>query len=171
MTATPQAINTTPEFRITRTFNAPRDVVWKAWTTPELFAKWFGPKGFSSTVKTMDFRPGGILHTCLKSPDGMEMWGKFVYREITPPSRLVWEHSFSDAAGNITRHPGHATWPLTLITTVMLEDAGEKTNLTLTWVPFNATDLETRTFAEGIPGMNQGWGGTFDQLTSFLAQG
>ncbi len=156
------------EFTITRTFDAPREIVWKAWTDPKLFSQWFGPKGFTSKVYTLDLRAGGMLHTCLKSPDGHEMWAKFVYREVTPPSRLVWEHSFSDQEGGITRHPGHKDWPLKLLTTVTLEAIGDQTKLTLTWIPLDATEIERKTFEEGIPGMNQGWSGTFEQLTAFL---
>lgn len=159
-----------PEFIITRTFDAPREKMWQAWTDPKRFAKWFGPKGFTSEVKTMDLRPGGMLHTCLKSPDGHEMWGKLVYREITKPSRLVWEHSFSDKDAGITRHPFHKDWPLKLLTTVVLEEVGKQTKLTLTWVPLDANEVERDAFAKEVPGMQQGWGGTFEQLTDYLAQ-
>jgi uncharacterized protein YndB with AHSA1/START domain len=161
---------TLPEFKISRTFNAPREKLWQAWTDPKLFAQWFEPKGFTCVIKKHEFHPGGVAHSYLKSPDGMEMWGKFVYREIEKPNKLVWAHSFSDAGGvNLTRHPFSPDWPLELLTTVIFEEHGDKTNLTLTWSPLNATDKEIKTFAEGLAGMNQGWGGTFEQLDEFLA--
>ena len=142
----------TPVFTITRTFDAPRELVWKAWTEPKLFEKWFGPKGTTGQVKTLDLRPGGILHS-----------------SVTPPSRLVWEHSFADAEGNLVRHPFQAAWPLKLLSTVIFEEAGGKTRITLTWTPLDATETEVKAFEDGMAGMSQGWGGCFDQLDEFLA--
>lgn len=84
------------EFVIFRTFDAPRELVWKACTEPELMKQWFSPKGFTVRVAKMDFRPGGIYHYCQKSADGLEMWGKVVYREIVAPEKLVYINSFSD---------------------------------------------------------------------------
>lgn len=156
------------EFKITRTFDVPRELMWKAWTESKMFGQWFGPTGFKSMVKTMDLKPGGILHSCLKSPDGAEMWAKFVYREVTPPLRLVWEHSFSNKDAGITRHPGHESWPLKMVTTVVFDDIGNKTKITLTWVTLEASESEQKTFNESMDGMTQGWTGTFNQLDDFF---
>ncbi|NDE89943.1 MAG: SRPBCC domain-containing protein [Alphaproteobacteria bacterium] len=164
-------IDSKPEFLITRSFDTQRERVWKAWTDPNQFGKWFGPRGFTAQSKTFDLRPGGINHSCLKSAAGPEMWAKFVYREVTPPSKLVWEHSFSDKDGNITRHPMSPTWPLKMLTTVTFEEEGNKTIIILTWNPIDATAIETTTFMAGMAGMNMGWTGTFDQLDEFLKTG
>lgn len=159
----------TPEFLITRVFDAPRDMVWDAWTVPEKMGKWWGPKGFTSRVIEMDLKPGGVFRSWLKSPDGMEVWGKFVYQEITPPARLVWLHSFSDKDGGITRHPFSMTWPLVLLTTVTLEEEGAgNTKLTLRWVPVDAKPVEVETFAQAVAGMGEGWGGTLELLGNYL---
>ena len=158
------------EFVISQTFDAPRDLMWKAWTDPKLFTRWFGPKGFTAKTHVLELRPGGALHTCLKSPDGHEMWAKFVYRDIVPRSRLSWEHFFSNKEGGITRHPMHAHWPLKLLTTVVFEEQGGKTKVTLTWAPLEATDIERKAFADATESMNQGWGGTFEQLETFLSR-
>jgi uncharacterized protein YndB with AHSA1/START domain len=166
---TKQAANDKPEFKIIRTFDAPRNIVWKAWTTADQFSQWFGPRGLYAKARIFEVKPGGMIHSVMVTPDGNEMWAKFVFREVAPQSKLVWEHSFSDKDKNITRHPMSPTWPLKLLTTVIFEDAGQdKTKITLTWVPLEATELETKTFADSLPGMNQGWGGTFDQLDTFL---
>ena len=98
------------------------------------------------------------------------MWGKFVYQEVEAPKRLVWLHSFSDANEGITRHPFHKEWPLELYTTVTFEEEGNKTKITLTWTPYDARENERKAFVEAIPGMHQGWGGTFEQLTDYLAK-
>src|SRR5258706_14903907 len=73
------------EFVITRVFAAPRELVWKAWTERDRLMQWFGPKGFTMPTAKMDFRPGGVFHYCMRSAEGHEMWGTFVYREIVAP--------------------------------------------------------------------------------------
>ena len=157
-------------FVITREFAAPRELVWQAWTEPERLRQWFGPKGFTGTTVKLDLRPGGTLHSGLRSPDGQEMWGKWVFREVRPPERLVWVHSFSDKDGGLTRHPFSPTWPLELLTETTFVAHGGKTVVTLKWSPLNATDEEIRTFNSAQPGMTHGWGGTFDQLAEYLKQ-
>jgi uncharacterized protein YndB with AHSA1/START domain len=157
-----------PVFNVTRVFKAPRELVWKAWTDPALFTQWFGPKGVTTTVLRFELEPGGIAHSRMDTPDGQRMWAKFVYREIEPPSRLVWEHSFADADANIIRGPFDDTWPLRLLATLLFTDEGADTRITLTWWPMDATDTERATFEATIPSMSMGWGGTFDRLDDFL---
>ena len=93
------------ELVITRTFNAPRKLVWKAWTEPERLTKWWGPKGMPISVHKFDLRPSGVFHYSMRAPNGSDWWGKFVYREIMAPERIVFISSFSDEKENITRHP------------------------------------------------------------------
>src|SRR2546423_1599106 len=119
------------EFVITRVFDAPRELVWKAWTERERLMQWFGPKGFAMSTAKLDFRPGGSLHYCLKSPDGKEMWGRFVYREIVAPERIVLVNSFSDEQGGLTRHPFSPTWPLEMLSTTTFTEQAGKTTMTL----------------------------------------
>jgi uncharacterized protein YndB with AHSA1/START domain len=158
-------------FIISRTFDAPRKLVWKAWTEREGLMQWFGPKGCTMPVANMDFRVGGICHSCLRSPDGREMWGKFIYREIVSPERLVYAQHFSDAEGGIARHPLSSTWPLQMLTTVTFAEQNGKTLLTVQWVPLHPTDEERQTFDSAHEGMRQGWSGSFDQLADLLAKG
>lgn len=159
-----------PDFIIAREFDAPREAVWKALTEPERMKQWWGPKGITVVSASMDFRLGGTYHYGMRTPDGRVMWGKFVYREITPPERLVWVNSFSDEARGITRHPLSPTWPLEMLTTITFEQRpGGETGLTLRWSPLNATAEEQQTFDAGHDNMRQGWGGTFEQLTGYLA--
>ena len=93
------------ELVITRAFDAPRELVWKAFTESDRLSQWWGPKGFTMLVRALDFRPGGVYHYSMRSPDGHIMWGKFIYREIQAPERLVFVNSFSDEEGNIVRSP------------------------------------------------------------------
>ena len=159
----------TEPFVMSRLFHAPRERVWRAWTDPTQFVQWFGPKGNKCKVLTFDVRVGGSVHSRLTLPDGLVIYGKFVFREVKPLRRLVWEHFFADEAGNAVRHAMHAGWPMKLLTTVDFAEEETGTRLTLRWEPLDATADEQQVFADGMGSMNQGWGGTFEQLENFLA--
>ena len=163
---------TDSDFVISRVFDAPRELLWKAFTEPEHMKEWWGPKGSTIVASKMDLRVGGTYHGAMRTPDGGVIWAKFVYREIVEPGRLVWIHSFSDEAGGLSRHPFSPTWPVELLTTVTFDEApGGKTKLTLRWLPVNAAEDERKTFNAAHDNMRQGWGGSFDQLATFLAKG
>ena len=85
---------------ITRIFDAPREIVWKAWTDPKYVMQWRGPKGFTAPVCKIDFRVGGKFHCCMRSPDGQEFWNVGEYHEIVPYEKIVSSMHFSDAEGN-----------------------------------------------------------------------
>lgn len=157
------------EFVVTRVVDAPRDMVWKAWTEPERLAKWWGPKGLDWISGSLDLRPGGIFHYGMRASNGFEMWGKFVYHEVTPPERLVFVVSFSDKDGGTIRHFASPTWPLEVLNTLTLSERDGKTTLELRGVPVNATDEEHATFEAGFDSMNKGFAGTLDQLDEYLA--
>ena len=162
---------TSTDFVISRTFDAPRELVWECFTNPERMKDWWGPKGVSVVHSKMDLRVGGTYHYAMKNPDGSVMWGRQVYREITPPSRLVFINSFSDEHGGLSRHPMAPTWPIEMYSVFTLEDApGGKTKFTVTWRPHNATEEECKTFDSGHQSMQGGWSGTFDVLEAYLAK-
>jgi uncharacterized protein YndB with AHSA1/START domain len=157
-------------FVLTRTLNAPRQLVWDVWTKAEHLAKWFGPKGVEVVSAKVDLKPGGLFHYAMKGPGGPVMWGKFVYREIQPPERLVVIVSFSDEKGGVTRHPMSPSWPLQTLSTTTFVAKGDKTEMTLVWEPYEATEEERKTFDTSRDGMNQGWAGTMEQLVAYLAK-
>ena len=158
-------------FQISRVFDAPRERVWQAWTDAEQVKKWWGPKGFTVIHCTLELRPGGMTHYCLRGPDGAEMWGRMVYREIRKPERLVWINSFSDPKGGVSRHPMHESWPLEMHTIALFEAQGNRTKVTIQWQPADgSTDAERKTFDEGRASMNMGWSGTFEQLGEHLGR-
>ena len=157
-------------FTISRTFNVPRELMWKAWSERLRFMQWFGPKGFKMPAGKMDFRPGGSFHYCLESPEGNEMWGKFAYREISAPEKIVLVDAFSDEAGSLTRHPMSANWPLELLSTFTLTEENGRTTVTVEWNPVNPTEEERKTFDTSHEAMKQGWTGTLDQLAAYLAK-
>jgi uncharacterized protein YndB with AHSA1/START domain len=156
-------------FVLTRVFDAPRDRVWKTWTERE-HMQWWGPKGVTIHHAKLDLRPGGMFHYCMRTPDGHDMWGKWVIREVVKPEKLVFINSFSDEAGGLTRHPMSANWPLELLSTITFAAQNDKTQLTIQWLPVNATDVERKTFDEAHEGMRGGWTGSLDQLEAYLSK-
>jgi uncharacterized protein YndB with AHSA1/START domain len=158
------------EVTITRVFGAPRAVVFRAWTDAAQLAQWWGPQGSEIRVRSLDLRAGGTFHYCMQTPNGPEMWGKFVYREVNPQDCLVFVNSFSDANGGLTRNPWIAGWPLEILNTLTLTEQDGKTILTLRGGPINASAEELQTFAAGVSGMQQGFAGTFKQLDRYLAE-
>ena len=85
---------------VTRVFDAPRELVWKAWTDPKYVMQWWGPKGCTAPFCEMDFRVGGKFLCCMRSPDGQEFWNAGEYHEIVPQERIVSSMYFSDPQGN-----------------------------------------------------------------------
>jgi uncharacterized protein YndB with AHSA1/START domain len=85
---------------ITRVFDAPRELVWKAWTDPKYVMQWWGPKGFTSPVCRIDFRVGGKFLCCMKAPDGQEGWNGGEYHEIVLHEKIVFSMYFADSKGN-----------------------------------------------------------------------
>ena len=154
---------------VTRVFDAPRDLVWKALTEPEHLEHWWGPKGFTSRVHKLELRPGGTFLYCQRSAEGREMWGKWVYREIVAPERLVIVSSFTDDKGNPARHPFEPNWPLEMLGTSTFTENQGRTTLTVRMVPLNATESERKTFFDGSNFMEEGFAGTFDKLDEYLA--
>lgn len=165
------AARTASPFVISRTFDAPRELVFRAWTEKEHLDQWFGPKGTTIIASTNDLRPGGVMHYGMRSPDGGEMWGRWTYREVAPPARIVFVSSFSDPEGGLTRAPFpvfEGKWPLETLSTITFEEVDGKTTVTVQWVPFHANEDERKMFEDHHASMRGGWTGTFEQLASYL---
>ena len=171
MSTQPQTRTKSSDFVISRVFDAPRELVWTCFTDASHMKHWWGPKGFTVIAAKLDLRVGGTFHYGMMAPDGSPMWGKFVFREIKAPERMVFVNSFSDEAGGTTRHPLHLAWPLELLTTFTFEDLpGGKTRFTTRWQPLDATVEEQKTFDANHDSMRQGWTGTLDHLTAYLTK-
>jgi uncharacterized protein YndB with AHSA1/START domain len=140
----------TISLRIERWFDAPRELVFKAWTDPEHLAKWWGPEGVTIPVYEVDARVGGKFRTCMAGPDGSENWVQGVYREVEPPRRLVFTWAWEEDGV-----PGHQT-----LVTVELSDANGGTNLVLTHEGF-----ETE---ESCQKHNSGWSSSLNCLEKAL---
>jgi uncharacterized protein YndB with AHSA1/START domain len=99
------------ELVITRIFDAPRELVFKAWTKPERVKRWWGPNGWTLPVCKIDLRPGGVWRYCMRSPEGQDSRGKAVYHEIVELERNGYTDTFADEEGNPIRHPDWPDWP------------------------------------------------------------
>jgi uncharacterized protein YndB with AHSA1/START domain len=162
------------DFVISRTFNAPRALVWQAWTQADRLAQWWGPKGSKIRVARLDTRPGRLFHYSMEYQPGHPMWGRFVFHEVVAPERMIYTSSFSDANGSITRAPFKGiVFPLEVLNIVTFTEQGSgqaaKTAVTLRGGPVNTTEEERATFTGMFDSMRQGFGGTFDQLEAYLA--
>ena len=146
-----------PEYILNRVFDAPREMVWRAWTDPELLLRWYGP-GAETIIHEFDLKPGGMWLNEMKW-GGNSNFQKVIFQEVTQPSRLVWHHySCTDAEWNDIANPMMADWPRLLLTTVIFEDMGDKTKVRLSQLPMEATDAEIACFAKVMDNMDKGWG-------------
>jgi uncharacterized protein YndB with AHSA1/START domain len=159
-------------FEMERVFNAPRDRVWKAWSEAGQLSQWWGPKGCSVEIRRFEFRPGGFLHYAMKFADAPTMWGRFNYREIAAPERIVWLNSFSNERCGIARAPFSEVCPLEIENSVVLAEHGETTIVRLHAEPFGEGEEERKFFDElcSSRSLEQGYGGTFEQLATHLLE-
>ena len=151
------------ELTLTRVFDAPRALVFKAWTTPAHMMRWWGPNGFTCLSCSIDLRVGGEWRLAMRSPNGIEDRQRGVFREIVEPERIVFTYQFEEFAGrpdsgrpmNDGAAPGHQT-----IVTVSFEDLGGKTRLTVHQGVFQS--------AEARDNHIHGWSEALDHLAEFV---
>lgn len=157
-----------PTYVLDRIFDAPRELVWKTWTDPKLLPRWYGPN-VETIVHRLDLEPGGLWLVEMRW-GGKSHYQRVEYREVTPPERLVWLHSSSDAAWKIIPSPMMADWPRILLTTVTFAEDGARTRLRLTWTPHDASPAEIACFAGAVAQMGKGWEGGMKLLAKLLAE-
>ena len=155
-----------PEYVLVRKFKAPRDLVWRTWTEPDLLGHWYGP-GVETVIHQLDVKPGGLWLNEMRMGGGSH-YHRVEYLEVDKPHKLVWLHCVSDAEWNVTSNPMMPDWPRVLLTSVTFEEVGEETELRLTWVPHEASDAEIVCFAQALAGMDSGWGKGMDLLAKLL---
>ena len=157
-----------PEYKLERIFDAPRELVWRAWTDPEILNRWYGPN-IETIIHQFDLRPGGSWLNEMKM-GGNSDFSKMVFQEVTPPKKLVWHHCSTDNSWSTAPNPMMPDWPRILLTTVVLEETGDKTNVCLTQVPLDATEAEIACFAEAMANMDHGWGAGYTILDKIFAE-
>ena len=156
---------TTPENElfIAREFNAPREIVWKAWSDPEIIKKWWGPKTFSAPFIKNDFKIGGKYLYFMLGPDVKEYWSTGTYKKIVPMSKIIVTDSFADENGKVvpSSYYGMKNFPLESQVTFTFEEVeGSKTKMTLRYVGVpkgQPTELA-----------KQGWNESFDKLAEVI---
>jgi uncharacterized protein YndB with AHSA1/START domain len=144
-----------------RLLDAPRDRVWQAWADPEVLAKWWGPRGWETEIKTFEFKPGGVWHYGMKCVDerqgeffGQVSWGKATFVEVNEPDNFVYKDEFADEEGNV-----NPEMPVMTITMDFIEEDG-KTRLRSTGV-FDTEEGYNKVIAMGV---EQGAAETWDRL-------
>ncbi|UPT67083.1 MAG: SRPBCC domain-containing protein [Sphingobacteriales bacterium JAD_PAG50586_3] len=156
-------------FTISREINAPVQLVWDTLTQAEHLKHWWGPVALKISHATVDLQPGGMFHYGMEAPDGNTMWGRFVFREIDEPNKLVYVSSFSDADGGLVKAPFPGIdFPLEVLNILTLKEHNGKTILTLTGEPINPTPSEEETYKGMTQSMQQGFSSTYDQLDKYL---
>jgi uncharacterized protein YndB with AHSA1/START domain len=147
----PSASAAQPQLVVSRLIDAPRELVFKAWTQQEHAARWWGPQGFSTVSCRMDARPGGTYRLAMRGPDGIVRTKRGVYREVATPERLVFTYAWEDANGN----PG-----LEMRVTVTFEAQGGQTLLTLHQTGFE--DISERDSHRG------GWTSCLERFAGYM---
>jgi uncharacterized protein YndB with AHSA1/START domain len=155
---------------LTREYDAPRQLVFDAWTKAEHLKNWQFPfPGFKCEFAHDDIKAGGSSLHKMTTPNGFEMWLLTNYEEITPPERLVFRQYNSNEAGEILPNPQMPNWPKELRTTIVLEEENGKTKLQLIWQPIDPTEEEAETFEASRSEHGKGWDGGLNQLVAYLA--
>lgn len=157
-----------PTYVLERSFTAPRELVWRAWTDEKLFARWYGPN-IETIIHQQDLRVGGVCRVEMRMGGGSN-YQTLTYLEIMPPSRLVFLNSNADHTWNVAANARMPDWPRALLTTVTFEQNVTKTKLRLEWTPHEATEAEIACFAAAMDNMGMGWGAGMDVLATMLAE-
>lgn len=146
------------ELKIVRNFNASKEQVWHAWSDPEHFKKWWGPKEYSCPDCIMDFRIGGKFLACMMDDKGHKIWSTGIYTEIIPNEKIVFTDCFADENGNVvsSEHYGMQGVPMEMKVTVILKEANGKTEMTLIH--------EGLPEGEHLTGANIGWNTSIDKM-------
>jgi uncharacterized protein YndB with AHSA1/START domain len=147
---------------INRTFNAPRELVWRAWTDPNMFSQWWGPKAYSAPVVKIDFREGGKWLAVMRDADGNDIWSGGTYKKIVPVEHITTTDHFADAEGNIVSSEvyGMRGVPMEMLITVDLEDVNGKTRMTLRHQGLPA--------GEHLEGASIGWNESLDKMEAIF---
>ena len=162
-------MNDLPTYVLERAFDAPRELVWRAWTEPELLARWYGPN-VETLIPPFELQPGGVW-LCEMRFGGNSHYQRGDFTEVAAPERLVWRHSNTDADWNVAPSPMMPNWPAVLLTTVTFEEEdGGGTRMRLTWMPHQASEAEVAAFGSALGGLDQGWGAGMKLLGELLAE-
>jgi uncharacterized protein YndB with AHSA1/START domain len=157
-----------PSYVLERVFDAPRALLWRTWTEPDLLSRWYGPNVETITHR-LDLKPGGLWLVEMKW-SGKSSYQRVEYLDVSRPERLVWLQANANADWNIVANSMMPDWPRLLLTVVTFEDDGDRTRLRLTWTPHEATQTEIACFAAAIDRMGRGWNAGMDLLEKLLAE-
>ena len=157
-----------PQLVIDREFKAPKSLVWKCWTNPELLAKWYGPN-VETIIHKFELSKGGEWLNEMRMEKG-SMFSKAVFQDVNPEDLLSMLMSSTDENWNIIASPMMPNWPATLLTIAEFTEKGDVTNLRFVWEPHDASAAEIETFASMKDRMGGGWGMGFNLMDELLAE-
>lgn len=152
---------------IVRQFDAPKNEVFGAFANPDALSAWWGPAGHPVTIIKFDFLPGGLFHYKIEA-NGQAMYGRFIYGQIQQPDLLEFTNSFADENAGIIRAPFSPIWPLEVFNRLSFTEKNDKTTITMSGYPVNATEEENQMFFAAQANLKQGFEGTFSQLDNYL---
>lgn len=157
-----------PTYVLERTFEAPRALVWKAWSDPKLLARWYGPN-VETVIHKLDVVPGGLWLNEMKM-GGNSSYQRAEFTEVQEPEKLVCLMSNADADWNIASNSMMPDWPKTLLTVVTFKETANKTEMRLEWTPHDASAAEIACFENAMENMGKGWGAGMELLAELLAE-
>lgn len=148
------------DFVVERQFAAPRVLMFQVFTQPEHLKRWWAPQPYTLPVCTIDLRPGGIWHYCMRGPSGQEHWGRSVYREIVSPEKLVYTTTFADEHANpVEGMPEH-------LTTLIFKEEADKTSVMAHFQFPSTAALKVAVDVGMLQGMTMSW----NALTEYVQE-
>ena len=157
-----------PTYVLEWEFDAPRELVWRAWTEAAPLSRWYGP-GATTIVHDLDVKPGGLWLLEMRWGDNSN-YQRVEYQEVVHPERLVWLHAVADADWNVVANPMMPDWPRLLLTTVTFTAEDDRTKMRFVWAPHEASEAEIAGFAAAMDGMGKGWEAGMEVLAGLLAE-
>jgi uncharacterized protein YndB with AHSA1/START domain len=155
--------NANSEAIVTRIFAAPVETIWTAWTKAELLKQWLAPANYTVPYYRNEFRVGGKTLNCMRSPDGKDIWGTGIYKEIIPNKKIVTTDSFADKDGNVVPASDYGMgddFPMEMLVTVLFEEIDGNTKVTLIHSGLPDGEMKEMT--------GQGWSECLDKLEKLV---
>lgn len=157
------------DFVISYEFNAPKELVFNAFSKAEALNEWWGPEQTKNSVVSLDFRPGGIFHFKMESANATN-YGRFTFGSIQPYDLLEFTNSFADEHANVVPAPFDISIPDRIFYRIIFSETNGKTTITMTGQPVDATPQQEAGFHSINASMQEGFGASFKQLSTYLAK-
>lgn len=152
------------DLQFERSVDVPRELIWKAWTTPALILQWFTPAPWKTVACEIDLRPGGLFSTVMQSPEGQRFPNTGCYLEVVPDAKLVWTNALEPGFRPARLPAGMPCESFPFTATIALASQGKGTRYTATVI--HGDEASCKRHEE--MGFQEGWGKAFDQLVALV---